>query len=282
VGTPIIVHTIHGMSFNRTQRAAVRWLYASLERYCGGFTDAFVCVAAAMARQAIEAGVAAPEAFVTIPSGIEVNRFRPELYDGRAIRAQLGLPGEAVVAATIARLAAHKGYEQLIPAVALAVKRVPRLHCLWIGDGPNREQYEQALASLGLRERVRLVGLVEPEAIGRLLAAADMLVHASRWEGLPRAAVQALLMARPAICCDVDGACEVVEHERTGLLVRLDDVEGLAEAICQLAGDPERRRSYGQAGRQLCVDRFDHRRMVDQIEKLYLELASRKLQTARL
>jgi len=128
--------------------------------------------------------------------------------------------------------------------------------------------------ALGLSERVHLTGLVPPERVGEILAGVDVLVHASQWEGLPRAAVQAALMAKPVISFDIDGAPEVVIPGRTGVLVPLNDVALLADAMVHLAGDPDERARLGQAGRKLCRDRFDHVRMVDAIERIYQKVLS--------
>jgi len=97
----------------------------------------------------------------------------------------------------------------------------------------------------------------------------DILVHASQWEGLPRAAVQALLMEVPVISFDIDGAPEVVIPGQTGMLVPLNDVDALADAMVELAADPQRRRRFGQAGRQTCLQHFDWRYMVDQLDRIY-------------
>ena len=104
----------------------------------------------------------------------------------------------------------------------------------------------------------------------------DLVVHASQWEGLPRAAVQALLMERPVICFDLDGAPEVVRPDETGILVPFNDVRGLAEAMVALSQDGRRRERLGRAGRELCRQRFDHTAMVDAIERVYKELADRR------
>ena len=277
VGVPVIVHTIHGMSFNRTQSLPARWLYTCLERYCADFTHRFICVADAMTEQAVAAGVAPADRFVTIRSGIEITRFDAELYDGRTVRARLGLPIDAVVVATIARLAPNKGYEQLIAAVQLAAAIDPRLRFLWIGDGPSRPHYQRRLEELGLGDCVDFVGLVRPEQIPELLAASDMLAHASLWEGLPRAAVQALLMGRPVACFDTDGSREVVADHQTGRLVPMGDVNLLAKAICDLAADARQRTAMGRAGRQLCLQQFDYRAMVDGIENVYFEVGGDRL-----
>jgi glycosyltransferase involved in cell wall biosynthesis len=79
-------------------------------------------------------------------------------------------------------------------------------------------------------------------------------------------------MERPVISFDIDGAPEVVVPGRTGLLVPLNDTEGLADAIVSLSRDPQQRGAMGRAGRELCLKRFDHKVMVEALERLYTEL----------
>ncbi|MCH7840901.1 MAG: glycosyltransferase, partial [Planctomycetes bacterium] len=82
-GVPVIVHTIHGMSFNRTQPRVVRMMYQGLEKWAARRTTAFVSVSDAMIDQAVEAGLAPRQRFTTIRSGIETDHFtpQPELRD---------------------------------------------------------------------------------------------------------------------------------------------------------------------------------------------------------
>ncbi len=272
---PLILHTVHGMSFNRTQSALQRRLFAAVERRCATFTDRIISVADAMTEQCLAARVGLPEQFCTIYSGIEVDPFDPGRYDAQAVRRDWDLDGDVIIVGTIARLFANKGYEQLMAAMRLAVARDDRLRFVWVGGGAWQERYEAELRLTGLAERVVITGLVPPVEIPRLIAGMDMLVHASQWEGLPRAVVQALLMARPAISFDIDGAPEVIIPDQTGELVPFNDVQALADAIVRLANDPDRRARYGQAGRQQCLDRFDHHRMVNQIEAVYTSLSER-------
>ncbi|MEP0844694.1 MAG: glycosyltransferase family 4 protein [Phycisphaerae bacterium] len=273
-GVPVIVHTIHGMSFNRTQPWFVRAVYRLLERSCADYTDAIVTVANAMTDQAVAAGLADRGKFVTVYSGMRTDLFSPGRYDRRETRRAWGVGEDDVVVGTIARLFRNKGYEQLIPAMRYACEREPRLRFVWVGDGAHRARYERWLARLGLRGRVVLTGLVQPEQVPRLLAGMDVLVHASQWEGLPRAVVQALLMEVPAVSFDVDGAPEVI-NPRTGVLVPLNDTTKLAEAMIELARDATLRAELGRNGREWCLARFDWRAMVDQLEALYNRLAER-------
>jgi glycosyltransferase involved in cell wall biosynthesis len=271
-GTPVIIHTIHGMSFNRTQGWMQQALYRFLERRAARVTDCLITVADAMIDQAVEAGLAPREKFRTVYSGMQTEWFSPARYDRAAIRRSWGFSDEHVVVGAIARLFRNKGYERLIPAMAEAAGRDPALRFVWVGDGAQRTEYEEELEFRGLRDKTHLTGLVTPNEVARMAAGMDMLVHASQWEGLPRAAVQALLMEVPVISFDIDGAPEVVIPGQTGILVPLNDVDALAEAMVELAADPERRRRFGQAGRQTCIQHFDWRYMVDELESVYLDL----------
>ncbi len=271
-GVGVIVHTIHGMSFNRTQPAIIRGLYRFLERRTGRYTTALVTVADAMIEQAVAAGLAGREKFTTIRSGIETDLFRPDANKRAEVRRQWGIADDEVVVGTIARLFKNKGYEEILAAMPAAVGRYDKLRFVWIGDGAHRAAYERRLDGLGLRDRVRLVGLITPEEVAAFVSGFDVLLHASRWEGLPRAVVQGLLCQVPAISFDNDGAPEVVLPGETGLLVPLGDVGGLSDAIVELASDDTTRRRMGEAGRALCVDLFDWKKMVDEIEALYERL----------
>lgn len=281
--TPIIIHTIHGMSFNRTQPWLVRTGYAWLERRCARFTDRLITVADALIDQSVAARIAPRTRFQTIYSGVQVDGFDPARYDRDAVRRAWGIgPGDdAIVVGTIARLFRNKGYEQLIPALARAAQRDPRLRFVWVGDGAQRGEYERRLAEVGLRERTSLTGLLPPPRIPEMLAGFDILAHGSQWEGLPRAAVQALLMRVPVVAFAIDGTPEVVINDQTGYCVPLNDLDALGEAVLRLARDAEMRRRMGDKGREMCLERFDARRMVDQIEATYHELAARRRARAK-
>ncbi len=273
-GVPIIVHTIHGMSFNRTQPAGTRMLYRRLEQWAAMNTTAFITVADAMIDQAVEAGIASRECFTTIRSGLETDRFVPSKQLRAQSRQEWGVSDRDVVVGTIARLFENKGYEEILAAMPHAASCEPGLKFVWVGDGANRSSYERRLRELGLWDRVHLVGLVHPSEVPRLISGFDIILHASRWEGLPRALVQAMFMEVPAISFDNDGAPEVVIPGETGILVPFSDTMMLAEAIVKLVRDGRLRKALGKRGRERCLETFDWHIMVAEIESLYRGLAA--------
>jgi glycosyltransferase involved in cell wall biosynthesis len=269
---PIVVHTIHGMSFNRTQPWPVRKLFAWLEWMAARRSDAIVTVADAMIDQSVAAGICRREKMTTVYSGMEIGDFTPTNYDREGVRQSWGVRDNEVVVGTIARLFRKKGYEQLLPIMAAAAQREPRLRFVWVGDGAQRRDYEAELERLGLRDRTTLTGLVPPAEIPRMLAGFDILAHTSQWEGLPRGVAQALLMRVPVVAFDIDGTPEVVLDGQTGRLARLGDLDGFTEALLALAADGEQRSRMGAAGRAHCRERFDWRRMVTALIRVYERL----------
>ncbi len=272
-GVPTIVHTIHGMSFNRTQSRVVQSAYAMAERFCAKRCHAIVSVADAMTRQALEAGIGRPGQYETIRSGMNVADFDPECVRGEVNRKAWGIAPEHILVGTVARLFQNKGYEQLIEVIAQAAPRHPNLRFVWIGDGAHRAVYEEELRRRGLRDRVVLTGLLPPAAVPEALAAIDILAHTSQWEGLPRAVVQALLLRKPVVSFDIDGAPEVVIPGQTGELAALNDTAAFSEKLHMLADDEKRRRAYGEEGRRRCVFEFDAATMIDRLDRLYQRLA---------
>lgn len=270
-----VVHTIHGMSFNRTQSWCAWRFYRLLERRAARRTDKIISVADAMTTQAVEAGVAQRHKFETVYSAMQTEWFKPRADQRVRVRKNWGVEERHVVVGTVARLFRNKGYEQLIPAMVRAIRDHDELRFVWVGDGANRDQYVHKLEALGIRDRVILTGLLPPRDVATVMQGFDILAHCSQWEGLPRAVSQAQLLEVPVVCFDNDGAPEVVEDKATGMLVSFNDIEGLADAVAELAGHPEDRRRMGRAGRRRCLQMFDHVRMVDQLERIYAELTQR-------
>ena len=267
-----IVHTIHGLSFNRTQPRIVRHFYRLLEQQAAGYTDCLISVAEAMTAQSAAAGVASLDKFATVYSGMETAWFAPDPQKRRAVRHGWGVTEGHVVVGTVARMFRNKGYEQLIPALARAATRDDRLRFVWIGDGAFRGRYQAELSRRAIVDRVNLSGLLPPHEVADQMQGFDILLHCSQWEGLPRTVVQALLLEVPAISFDIDGAPEVLTDGGTGRLIPLNDIDALSQAILQLADNPQQRAVMGRAGRVRCLDMFDHKRMIGRLEELYRSL----------
>ena len=263
-GVPAI-HTVHGPSFHPFQNPVSRAAFRAAERWAGKRTAHFVSVADAMTDQYVAAGVAPRERFTTIRSGMEVGPFLSPPRPRDAVRAELGFAPTDVVAAKIARLSDLKGQSYLVDAAERLRDRAPNLRYLLVGDGPLREGLERRIAAAGLSGRVVFAGLVPTDRIPELLHAADLVVHTSLREGLPRVLPQGLIAGKPVVAFDADGAREVCRTGETGFLVPPEDVPALADALATLAADAALRERLGAEGRRRFTGPFRHTTMVRRI-----------------
>lgn len=208
-----------------------------------------------------------------IHSGIADDEPPPDV-DPAEVRAGLGLPRDAPLVLFAGRLAPQKGVGDLVAALDLLQHVMPGLRTLIVGDGPLRSQLEETAHAFRLDEAVRFLG--HRDDVPRLLAAADLLVLPSLYEGLPNVVLEAMRFAKPVVATAAPGTTEVVEHDRTGLLVPCGDHPALAQAIRTLLQDPERARRLGAAGRARVEAEFRAVEMIDQFAALYEELARAK------
>lgn len=270
------VHTIHGASFHYGQSPLAYRAYVAAERLAARWTDRFISVADDMTAEYVRAGIAPPERFVTIYSGFDVEPFLHPPRTAAVVRAELGFAPEHVVVGKVARLFHLKGHEFLLAAAPQVAAACPQVRFLLVGDGVLRGTIEDEIRRLGLADRFIFTGLVAPERIPELIAAMDIVVHTSQWEGLARVLPQGLIAGKPVVAYDVGGAREVVLPGETGLLLPRDSVRELADALVTLAQDAALRERFGRRGRELFTDQFRHQTMTRRIREVYREvLASR-------
>jgi len=273
---PAIVHTVHGAPFHPWQNKWARRFICACERWAAKRCHALVSVAEAMTEQLVSASVAPREKFITIYSGMEVEPFLKADEHRLRIRHELGYGENHVVIGKIARLFRLKGHDDVICAARKVIAANPSVRFLFVGDGIFRERLQRQIADAGLTNYFQFTGLVAPERIPELIAAMDIVVHASLREGLARVLPQALIAGRPIVSYDVDGAREVTLDDVTGFLTPPRDVERLAAALIRLATDAGLRARFGSEGRRRFTDQFRHERMTEQLRQLYQALLSDK------
>jgi glycosyltransferase involved in cell wall biosynthesis len=263
------VHTVHGPSFHAGQPKAVNRAFIAAERWAARRCARMISVADAMTEQYVAAGIGRPEQYTTIYSGMEVEPFLNPPRPHHVVRRELGFGPEHVVVGKVARLFHLKGHDDVIEAATAAISRLPQLRFVFVGDGVLRERLQQQIERHGLAGHFVFTGLVPPTRIPELVAAMDIVVHASLREGLARVLPQALIAGKPVITWDVDGAREVAIPGETGFLLPPRSVDQLTSAIVQLAGDASLRQRLGQAGRARFTEQFRHETMTRRIRELY-------------
>jgi glycosyltransferase involved in cell wall biosynthesis len=192
----------------------------------------------------------------------------PTTAERQAFRAGIGIPPDAIVVGSIARLDPVKHLESLIEAIRI-LEDGRQVMALIVGDGPERARLEALAAAGGVQSRVRFTGY---RADARdWLRACDMYVNCSTSEGVSLTILEAMAASLPVIVTAVGGTPEVVTAD-CGLLIPPRDARALAGAVGQLAADPEGARARGAAGRARVEALFTIERMVASYADVYREL----------
>ncbi len=281
-GVPIVVHTLHSLVFHEYQAAWKNRLYVALKRQCAPRTDALISVNDKTTQGALAAGIGRPEQYVTIHSGMELDPF---LTVGRRLpvadaKRRLGISEDALVVGKIARLFPLKGHEEFLDAAATIARAEPNARFLLVGNGSLRAQLEERARRMGIAERTIFAGLVAPEDVPAHIQAMDVVVHASLREGIARVIPQAEAVGKPVVAFAMDGAPEAIEDGVSGYLVAPRDTTALAARVLELLSSPERRRTFGAAGRAFAAAHFRVERMIERIDGVYDRLlAARPMNT---
>lgn len=261
VGVFPIVRTEH-LPFVLTDPAEAS---AYLEAVAG--LDAVICVSMSAAQSFAAAGVD-PGAITAIRNGLADRLAR---RDRASTRAALGIAEDTCLLLCVARLTEQKGHAVLLDALALLPTHVARdMLCLVAGDGPLRTALAAQAETLGLGARLRFLGARDD--VPDLMAAADLLVLPSLFEGLPLVAIEAMAAGLPVVATRIGGTDEAIIHGETGWLADPGDPRALAAAIAVALEDPEALAQAGAAGRRRFETHFQASRMAAETAGLYRRL----------
>ncbi len=200
-----------------------------------------------------------------IRSGIDIRRFNGMRPD-TGLRAEIGVPEGGVLIGTVASMAGHKDYPNLLAAASKVLAADPRVVFCAVGDGPDEKSVRRTAADLGLGNRFHFAGFRKDA--GRYLKSFDLFVLASKKEGLGTSILDAQAAGVPVVACRTGGIPEAVQDGVSGLLVQPRDPDRLADALLRLVSDPALRLRLAQEAKRT-VASFDIRRTVDAYMDLY-------------
>jgi len=262
LSVPHVVAGIH------TPEKGKRW-HLVLENLTARLSDVTVCISPSVQRHVRCHAHLPASHLVVIPNGIDVLRLAAA---PPAPLADLHLDPSRRTVLFVGRLDPVKAVDVLLHALVPVLARHDA-QLLIIGDGPERPRLEQLAGRLQLGGRVCFAGTRRD--VPNWLKAADLFILPSRWEGLGVAALEAMAAGLPVIASRTDGLVDLIEHERTGLLVAPDDPAALAAAIVSLLDDPDRARRLSQAAQARAAHAFCRRTMIAAYADLYRRLLCR-------
>jgi sugar transferase (PEP-CTERM/EpsH1 system associated) len=258
-GVPVILNTKHGRNYPITTRSVLA--SRVINRRC----DCLVAVSDDAAEIARSREGFPDDRVRVIRNGIDVARYAS---------ADLADPARRTRAIHVARLNPVKDQATLLCAIPRILASVPAFTLDIVGDGPERAALEQLATELRIADRVRFLGFRDD--IAARLADAGVFVLSSRSEGVSLTLLEAMAAGLPIVATHVGGNPEVVDVDRTGLLVPSGDPNALADAVIRVMTDPELAIRFGRAGRARAEQQFDVRGVAATYEALYLELLARR------
>ena len=262
---PVVLH-------EHANLTSTPWFQKVADRLLEPFTDVALAVSSSTAEFVTGARLVRPERVKVVYLGAPLDEFaRPRPGGEReATRASWGMTDQDFVIGSVTRLHESKGNEYLVRAARLVLDERPNARFIVFGEGPLRPSLEALATELGIADRFAFGGFVAD--VPRVLAAFDVEVFPSLWEGTPLTVFEAMAASRPIVATDADGLAEVLRHEDTALVVPRRDAPALARALVRVMDDGNlRARLAGRA--RLAADRFDIAAFVRKMERLYDVLA---------
>ncbi len=271
---PVIVHTVHGMTWSLTTPEPKQTAYAVAERFSSLRTDAILTQSEEDTRTLVGRRVVPPERVTLIGNGVNLSRFNLDVIpetDRLAVRAEAGAAEGDVLFVQAGRLVREKGFVELFEAFEQAHAEEPRVRLAVAGprDREKADAISDAVVERALRAGVTFLG--DRTDMPAIFAACDVGVLVSWREGIPRVLMEASSLAKPLLVSDIRGCKEIVTGPERGLRVAVKDAGAIAKAMVELARDPAARARMGANNSAVARERHDIDRVVARVMAVYDE-----------
>lgn len=274
MGIPSILH-------EHANHGDTPWFQKVADKVLAPHTDLAIAVSESTGEFTTRARLMPAERTKVVYLGAPLDEFaRTRTADEiAAAKAMLGIPAGTIAIGTITRLMPSKGNKHLVEAAPMILQRYPNARIYIVGEGELQGELESQVQALGLADRVIFAGFQRDVAAA--LSAFDYVVFPSLWEGTPLTVFEALAMGKPIVATDADGLLDVLTDGKDARVVPKANAAALANAVCELIGDPALASSLAAEARKTGT-RYDIAAFVRKMEKLYemLHAASRATQRA--
>lgn len=262
-GKPKVVYTAHGFHFYRGGLRMKNWIFRTLEKWAGNWTDRLIIINKEDCEAARTHKILPEASLILMPGiGLDFSRYdrnqisREEILN---VRTQLGLKEDDVLFTMIAEFNPGKRHSDAI--TALAHTKNPKIHLALAGDGPLKPKMQELAKALGVQQRTHFMGYVKDPR--PLILASRATINTSEREGLSRSSMESACLGVPIIGTDARGVKDVIEPQR-GLLYPVGDPLALRDAMQQMTEEP-----YGEVEPD---EAWDVKKLEQGIERIYLGL----------
>jgi len=250
-GVKVIIHTVHGWSFNNYQNVIKRKFFIWLERFIARFTDSIVVVSYHDKQKGLLNRIGREDRYKLIHYGIEYSKFNVE---NNIIRKELGINQNDLLVCMIACFKPQKAPQDFIKAASKVIEIFPNAKFLFVGDGILRRQLEIMIEKYNLQTSVILASWRRD--IEKILSATDIFVLTSLWEGFPVSVLEAMASSCPVVVTRTGGVEEIVIEGKNGFLAWPRDIDKVVESLSNLLKDGSLRKKIGRNARDFLNSDF--------------------------
>ena len=265
---PCIVGSVHNV-YNARDKKLNRRI---LNRYLGIFTDRVVAVSEEVKKEIVRYDSVPENKVAVIYNGVDRKRFVD--IDAQSIRSEFHIPKSTPVIGTVGRFFPQKGQKYLLEAVAKVRNNFPHIAVFVIGDGSLKEELQDHTKNLNIEQNIIFTGVRRD--IPALLAAMDIFIFPSLWEGFGNALVEAMAAGKPIIATDIPSVREILDSGKSGIVVPPANSEAIAQSLELLLSDRALAENLGNAARERALSSFTIDSTVRRYSSLYRSILEQK------
>ncbi|MGD8506031.1 MAG: glycosyltransferase family 4 protein [Candidatus Bathyarchaeota archaeon] len=207
-----------------------------------------------------------------IPNAIDPSKYRGSVDRG-AVRARYGVRSHEKLVLAVGRLVPQKGIEYLIQAVPSVARRFPEAKFIIVGEGWYRDHLQYQAGTTGQAGRIKFTGFIPDHELIALTKSADVLVVPSIYEPFGIVALEGMAAGAPVVASKVGGLAEIIEHDKTGVLVYPGNPDSIAWGINHVLSNPDHARWLAQNAKRTVPKAFSWKAIAKKTVKLYSEVA---------
>jgi len=273
-GVPLVVHTFHGHVFRNYFGKLKTFLFIQIERLLALATDQIITISPSQYKDITETFKIAPARKVAmVRLGLELQPLK-NLQHTDELKSSIGLPPQAKLLGFVGRLVPVKNIGMAIQVLERLLQEDNSYHLCFAGDGEEREKWVQYTRQHNIDEHVHFLGWIEK--IEYVLAGIDILILTSLNEGTPIAVIEAMTSQVPVVATAVGGVPDLIQHEKNGFLVSINDVESMVQYIKRIVSSQKEIRTMLENAATGIIEHYEYHHLVREIDEIYSRLYETK------
>jgi len=265
-----VVSTAHGWITNSRKSKIFKAIQSKILRYADGVIAVSPSIKDALRRMKVP-----EERIELIYNGIVMGNYDPDTTSSAGLRQQFSIEETATVVGYVGRLSPEKGQKDFVTAMSRIVEQSSDVHCVFVGDGPLKDELLRYISELNLEGKIHFTGhLTDVVPVYKDI---DMLALTSHTEGFPNVLLEALCMGVPVLATDVGGVSSIVHPGETGILVKAGDIAGIVSGMLELITDNQKAASYANNGKKMVYQHFRFEARLQKVQDYYLKILSERV-----